>query len=1516
MSTRRYLACILGLTGSASLLLALAQPDEPAKLWSASAPGRRPLSLPLAFEKNVGQASPITQFVGRGRGLTVLLTGEGMEVVVPGAASKRDAPRHALKIRFSSEDLSNGSNPDSGLSWRGEERLRGVSNYFLGNDPRNWRTNVAQYARASVDDVLNGVGVTVYGNEEGIEYDLRIEPQTDAEKLYLQLSGAEAVRLDVRGDLYLRAGDNEIKMRKPVIYQELHGPQQIEGGYVLRADGKVGFRIGPHAPDAALVLDPSLSVSYSTFLGGAGDDTANSIALDSAGNLYIGGTTTSASTFPEPTGTRQGPGGGVDFFIAKINPAVAGSGSLVYLTFIGGSGDETGGNMALDGSSNAAIMGVTTSSDYPVTDGSKRTAGTNDLAVTEIDPTGSKLVYSTLFGGSGAESTQSAGGVAFGLLNSVEYIYVVADTTSTDLPVTPVMPQGSPFQSAYGGGISDGFLTIFQPAATPPTPHLFYCTYLGINAQVGVSSVAVDAGGNAYVAGFTSNPGTSFSALNGFQTVYGGDPFDAFLMEFNEYGTGSTDLAYGTFLGGSASDQAFAVTVGVQMPATAYVTGTTSSTNFPMSTITVGPQTTLFGNPNSSNAFLAVVGQTAPTSTTPLTTSLLYSTYLGGSQTVATSAIEVAGLAVAVTAPNSVYVAGKTTSWFFPWLDNLQPFYGDADAFVVKLDSTMAGASSLIYATPLGGTAPPGLASGSSGNAIAANGSGDVFVAGETLASNFPLTSNPANGFQITCTSCQSSPQAGDAFVVAVSETQNPSPTPSVSFNLPNCNFNTQTIGSTTVPPCNAGLVNTGSESLTVTSLGITGINSADFALIMAEPCLAPSASIPQGTTCSFEIGFTPSIGGPEQAFLIVEDNAAGNPQSFELKGIGNGPFAVFTPSSMSFGTQPVNSTSQPQVLTISNQGNQPLILTQIQAAGASPGEFIFKSAACSTPLPIQPGSSCGASVSFAPTSAGNFQAEIDVTDNSGGTPGAVQRVPLSGTGAPPAPLVTVTPLALSFGNQAVGTSSGGQAVSISNNGSAALSILSIGLSGTDAGSFGVAPSGTSPCQLGGGSIAIGASCTVTVNFSPLASGARAASLNINDNASGSPQTVALSGTGIAPAVQLAPSNVDFGTQTVGVQSAAQNIVLSNVGASPLAVAQISIAGSNAGDFHETNNCPPSLAVAANCSISVTVTPTVTGNRTANLNVEDNAAGSPQTVMLAGVAVQAAITLSPISVSFGNEPVGSSSQPVTVTATDSGPGKLLISKISLSGANAGDFSETDNCSSSISPAGFCTIQVTFTPSCSNIPVTRNASLNLTDNAPGSPHSVMLSGTAAGNFCIDPPASGPAQTVSPGQSATYPLTLISMAGFSGSAMLTCAWTQGVPPAGASCSVPSSIPLAANSTAPFQVVVSTMAPASRRGSVDAGNRRNVPLALGLSGTVFLLAMPATLVIALANRPKSKNISRFARAAAIGTLVAIGAACGGSGGVGSANSGTGPGTSQLTVTASAGGTASALTLTLTVN
>ena len=736
-----------------------------------------PISLPLTFEPNVGQADSRIQFVGRGKGLIVLLA--------PRQIAIRTTSRGTLGIRFQGLNGEEAGPTQhlgadrAGMVWHGAQRLRGESNYLLGNDPHRWRTNVPHFSRVETGNGVAGAEVAVYGNDQGLEYDLRLAPGTDVSGLRLRLAGARNIRLNRAGDLTMRVGSDEITMKSPAVYQELSAEsrakrrkhhrasgkgkprkrrparkprtqaikRRVKAAYVLEADGSVGFRVGPHDPHAMLVIDPSLSVTYATFLGGSGTDAATSIALDSSGKIYIGGTTTSDTTFPEGTGQRVGPADGPsEFFIAKIDPTVSGPESLKYLTFLGGSGTQSGGLIAVDSSGDVAITGTTTATDFPVTDTSQPTNGLtsgygNDVVVSEIDPTGTTLVFSTLFGGSGAESQSGNGGIA---LDPAGNVYIASDVSTTPVdsgsPGLPVTTGA--FQPSWDDEPSDGFVAVFQPPSqSGGAATLKYCSYLGTNSvgAPGVGGIAVDQSGNAYIAGFTGNSANGFPNKNAFQSTYGGGPTDAFLMKVSPQGSGPQDLVYATLLGGSGTDEALAVAVDSASTPSAYVTGTTQSPNFPTNGSKAAYQPTLHLNAQS-NSFLSVVAQD------PISgmTSLSYSTYLGGSEVDA-------GRGIAVSAPNAVYIAGSTTSFDFPWRDNLQPFNGAGDAFVAKLDPTSAGTPSLVYATPLGGTSPAGGTAGASAAAVAADGAGHAYVAGSTTSGDFPTavtTAGPVNGFQ------------------------------------------------------------------------------------------------------------------------------------------------------------------------------------------------------------------------------------------------------------------------------------------------------------------------------------------------------------------------------------------------------------------------------------------------------------------------------------------------------------------------------------------------------------------------------------------------------------------------------------------------------------------------------------------------------------------------------------------------------------------------------------------------
>ncbi|PYU91478.1 MAG: hypothetical protein DMG25_14595, partial [Acidobacteria bacterium] len=271
---------------------------------------------------------------------------------------------------------------------------------------------------------------------------------------------------------------------------------------------------------------------------------------------------------------------------------------------------------------------------------------------------------------------------------------------------------------------------------------------------------------------------------------------------------------------------------------------------------------------------------------------------------------------------------------------------------------------------------------------------------------------------------------------------------------------------------------------------------------------------------------------------------------------------------------------------------------------------------------------------------------------------------------------------------------------------------------GADSGDF----AQTNNCNS---SLAAGAQCTINVTFRPAATGTRTGTLTVTDNASGSPQTASLTGTGVAPAATLSPTSLTFASQDVGATSAPQAVTLSNPGSGPLSISSIAITGANSGDFAQTNNCGSSVAAGAKCTINVTFRPTATGTRTGTLTVTDNASGSPQTVSLTGIGVRPAASVSPTSLLFLPQLIGTTSAPQRVTLSNTGSGPLLINSIATSGGNSGDFAQTNNCGSSLAAGASCTINVTFSPTGLLL---RSSTLAITDNASGSPQTVSLTGT--------------------------------------------------------------------------------------------------------------------------------------------------------------------------------------------
>ncbi|HVF55990.1 MAG TPA: SBBP repeat-containing protein [Pyrinomonadaceae bacterium] len=692
--------------------------------------------VPLSFESNRGQTESAVNFLARGAGYTLFLkpteavfvlarrdaeTAQGqpeqrdrdgalragLTDVIPDAAGSK-APS-VLRMRLM------GAN--AGAPVEGAEEFAGKVNYFNGNDPARWRTNVPTFGRVRYSEVYPGIDLVYYGNQKQLEYDFVVAPGRDARAVSLQFEGADKVEVDARGDLLLTLGDDVIRQPKPVVYQEVAGARRaIEGGYAVGTNGRVGFAIGEYDARLPLVIDPVLV--YSTYLGGSGGDQGLHIAVDSAGSAYIVGFTGSTN-FPTANAVQAangGVGGGFgDAFVSKLNPA---GNALVYSTYLGGSGSEQGRGIAVDSAGSAYVTGVTNSTNFPTANAFDATLGSNgdDAFVTKLNPAGNALVYSTFLGGSdSAEFGQAI------TVDSAGAAYVTGSTFSNDFPTL------NPIQATYSGGSTDAFLSKLNAAGSA----LVYSTYLGGNDNDSGEGIKVDSAGNAYVGGDTFS--TNFPTLSPIQAANGGNG-DTFVLKVNP---GGNALVYSTYLGGSARDAC--EDLAIDSAGNVYTTGDTESMNFP-----------------TANAFQAANGGTTLAQDAFVTkinaagNALVFSTYLGG------TGGEI-GFGIAVDSSGNVYVAGGTGSnTTFPTANAIQcARAGSADVFATKFN---AAGSALFYSTYIGGN------DDDQARGIALDPAGNAYIAGRTSSTNYPTV----NAFQSAFGG--ETPPFGDAFVTKISD--------------------------------------------------------------------------------------------------------------------------------------------------------------------------------------------------------------------------------------------------------------------------------------------------------------------------------------------------------------------------------------------------------------------------------------------------------------------------------------------------------------------------------------------------------------------------------------------------------------------------------------------------------------------------------------------------------------------------------------------------------------------------
>lgn len=488
------------------------------------------------------------------------------------------------------------------------------------------------------------------------------------------------------------------------------------------------------------------------------------------------------------------------------------------------------------------------------------------------------------------------------------------------------------------------------------------------------------------------------------------------------------------------------------------------------------------------------------------------------------------------------------------------------------------------------------------------------------------------------------------------------------------------------------------------------------------------------------------------------------------------------------------------------------------------------------------------------------------------------------------APVADLSQTSLTFAPQTLGTTSAAQSVTLKNIGTGELN-LSVAVTGTNSTDF---PQ-TNNCPS---SLAIGASCQVNVSFAPSANGPRTASLSVTDNAPASPQSVSLSGSGGLASVQLSPPSIDFASEAVGNTSPAQTVTVTNAGYSTTNISSISVAGTNASDFSQTNNCGSSLAAGANCSISVTFTPAAMGARNAAVNIVDDAPGSPQAIALAGNG-SGIVGVSPSTITFSSQYVGTTGLPQSVTVTNNAATPLTISKVA---ASPGDFGSLSTCGSTLAPGASCAIGVFFNPTAAGA---RTGTLTITDSATGSPQTVTLNGTGEDFSMV---SSSSSATVSPGQTANYTVAIAPGGGFNQTVSFSCAGA----PALSTCSVsPNSLALSGSGSSSVSVSVTTAAGSTSLPQLHG----RPPMGNWLAAWSCAAVLAAVLSFVFAcGRKRPLAVIRPLAFAGLLLLVTILASCGGGGSGGGTHGGTGTpaGTYTLTVT----GTFNSGSTTLTHN
>jgi Beta-propeller repeat len=1352
-------------------------------------------ALPLTFEENRGQAAEDVRFLAHTPAGELRFTAD--QVLLP--CYSADGPV-ALSV------LQNGS-----VHLEAEQPTGGVANYYTGKDRKHWIERVPLNRQIRYAQVAPGVDLVFHGETGNLEYDLEVAPGGNPAAVALQVSHGGSFHLETDGSATVQvtggsSGCQSLHLLTPSAFQTADGrTTKVGSHFTLDEAGRLAFEVADYNRNLPLTIDPV--VSYTKIIGVNNSTTVSALQIDSAGDVFIIGET-SATNYPVAgSGVGSiGSSGSQQVYVTKLDPTGT---QILYSTYIPAPGFNRASAIALDAFGNAYVAGIAGSSGFPTTSSNLGTCTTfcNAGFVAKFNTTGG-LIYSTLIG----SGQQLPKGIT---VDNAGNAYLAGLSADAGLQTV------NAFQSGYSGGVctscSGAFFAKLNPTGTAWVFSSYFYSPGQINSETFATSIARDAAGNIYFAG----DGDSVPLKGSFQYATGG----SFAAEFASDGK---TLIFSTLLGGNTivPDSVSGLQVGPD--GTIYVAGSQIAQDFPYTVSAYRHPTYPIGYAQSKQYIFAAA-------INPARTGYTWSTFLGQGF-VSSTAVDPIG---------NFYVAG-TFSLGSVLLKNALAADAASGAYILELDPTGA----LVMATDFGGRnlsqVPFGMAVDSAGNVYVAGtpsgtgtsngisdpinvGTGTAYTDQSKLGSynTFVAKISPANQPQIslsylgaalalrnagsadlhigsiqpgsTITSvgntCGSTLAAGTScFLTPLSTTPNGTLTinsdaqPASQTFTPTglsssagaivlvdgsrLNFPPQQNG-TTSAPLPLTISNVGSANATLTSILTFGY------FTQSNNC---PGSLPPQSSCTAMVTVSPTANGTPSADIGV---VYGN-------GIRTDVYAYFTPNptdgplllssdgyGLAYGNVLLGTTSLLRTVTVTNTGTSPVTVDPPTLSGTGATSFAISANTCSG-IQLQPEASCVIGLVFQPTAVGRLAVPLLITGGSSSL-----TIYLVGTGIT-SPTLSVTSTSTDLGNVVLGASAT-QVFQVLNNSGAALTLTSI-VAGLADGSAQTDFSQQNNCPL---TLASQATCTITVTFAPSDTGLRKGAVSLIVNGGVLNQTVSITGTGL-PVLAATPSTLTFATP-VG-SSSLQSVTLMNQSTSAQSF-NLAVTGPFA---INSTTCVSPLAAGAQCVVSVSFQPISPGLQTSALTAALTGI-PPEAINLTGTGTSPNAILSPNALVFGRTVEGVASAAQTITLTNSGTAPLNSLALTLSGANAADFSFTTTCGSAVPAGQTCSIAVVFKPS---LLTSEGATFNLASNASGSPASVPLSGTgAAPDFYAT--AASTATSVTAGAPATYNLTIQADPGLTGTATFACSGL----PAYATCTfAPASVPLTGNATSVLTVTTS--------------------------------------------------------------------------------------------------------------